>query len=186
MHARLSCLQRKLPSPGFQVEVVLVDYDAAAVSARPPSGSPSESAGNSGANTASRPSPGPIEVAAAATAKNSKKDKDDEFSDSEAEESVSSKSRQTGISSQGSGTVTANNAVSHNNNDSSQIANLTRKTEQVSLGTSPSTHTELKKEAVGGSGTELSTSVGEVSEFKAVAADASVFSFGDDEDYESE
>ncbi|KAL2254620.1 phosphatidylinositol 3,4,5-trisphosphate 3-phosphatase and protein-tyrosine-phosphatase PTEN2A isoform X1 [Sesamum indicum] len=178
--------KRKLPSPGFQVEVVVVDYDGSTVSSRPPSGSPSESSGNSGANTVSGPSPAPVEEAAAATAaaKNSKK-KEDEFSDSEAEESVSS-SRQTGISSHGSGTVAAKDAVPYNNVDSNQIADLTRKTEQVSLGTSPSPHTEVKKETAGGSGTDFSNSVGEVSEFKVMAADASVFSFGDDDDYESD
>ncbi|KAL0365368.1 UNVERIFIED_CONTAM: Phosphatidylinositol 3,4,5-trisphosphate 3-phosphatase and protein-tyrosine-phosphatase PTEN2A [Sesamum angustifolium] len=179
--------KRKLPSPGFQVEVVVVDYDGSTVPSRPPSGSPSESTGNSGANTASGPSPVPVEEAAAATAaaKNSKKKKDDEFSDSEAEESVSS-SRQTGISSHGSGTVAAKDAVPCNNVDSNQIADLTRKAEQVSLGTSPSPHTEVKKGTAGASGTEFSNSVGEVSEFKVMAADASVFSFGDDDDYESD
>ncbi|KAL0356860.1 UNVERIFIED_CONTAM: Phosphatidylinositol 3,4,5-trisphosphate 3-phosphatase and protein-tyrosine-phosphatase PTEN2A [Sesamum calycinum] len=179
--------KRKLPSPGFQVEVVVVDYDGSTVPSRPPSGSPSESTGNSGANTASGPSPVPVEEAAAATAaaKNSKKKKDDEFSDSEAEESVSS-SRQTGISSHGSGTVAAKDAVPYNNVDSYQIADLTRKAEQVSLGTSPSPHTEVKKGTAGASGTEFSNSVGEVSEFKVMAADASVFSFGDDDDYESD
>lgn len=147
-------MQRKLPSPGFQVEVVLVDYDAAA-SARPTSETTaSESAENSGANTASRPGPGPVDEAAA-PANKSNKDNDEK--------------------------------KPQNNADSNQISNLTRKTEQVSLGTSASTHTEPKKEAVEGlPGTELSNPVGEVSEFKAMAADASVFSFGDDEDDESE
>ncbi|KAK4437909.1 Phosphatidylinositol 3,4,5-trisphosphate 3-phosphatase and protein-tyrosine-phosphatase PTEN2A [Sesamum alatum] len=176
--------KRKLPSPGFQVEVVVVDYDGSTVSARPPSRSPSESTGNSGANTESGPSPVPVEEAAGA--KNSRKKKEDEFSDSEAEESVSS-SRQSGVSSHGSGTVSAKDGVPYNNVESNQIADLTRKAEQVSLGTSASPHTELKKEGAGGSsGTEFSNSAGEVSEFKAVAADASVFSFGDDEDYESD
>ncbi|KAK6131930.1 hypothetical protein DH2020_034338 [Rehmannia glutinosa] len=168
--------KRKLPSPGFQIEVVLVDYDAASAPlARPPSETTAnESAENPGANTASRPNPAPTDEA-----KNSKKEKDDEFSDSDADEkNASSKSKQTEISSQVAGTVTTNDA----NVDSHQIANLTRKAEQVSLGSPGSTNTELKKDAVGGtSGTE-----GEVSEFKAMAADASVFSFGDDEDYESE
>ncbi|KAL8541460.1 hypothetical protein ACS0TY_002650 [Phlomoides rotata] len=155
--------KRKLPSPGFQVEVVLVDYDAettTAASARPTSEtSADKSAENSFANTASRPSPGPVEEAAA-PAKSSNKDNDDEFSDSETK-----------------------GATPQNSGDSNQISNITCKTEQVSIGTSASTHTEPKKEAVGGI---PSNPVGEVSEFKAMAADASVFSFGDDEDDESE
>lgn len=168
-------MQRKLPSPGFQVEVVLVDYDpAAAMSTRPPSETTAtEATENSSSNTASRPSPGPTEEAAAV--KKSNKDKDDEFSDSDNEESASSKSRQIPISSQSSGSVAEKEAIPSN-----QIANLTSKTEQVSLGTSSSTNTELKKETAG------ADSVGEVSEFKAMAADASIFSFGDDEDDESE
>ncbi|KAL0384240.1 UNVERIFIED_CONTAM: Phosphatidylinositol 3,4,5-trisphosphate 3-phosphatase and protein-tyrosine-phosphatase PTEN2A [Sesamum radiatum] len=148
-------LCEKTASPGFQVEVVVVDYDGSTVHQD-------------------------LHLAA----KNSKK-KDDEFSDSEAEESVSS-SRQTGISSHGSGTMAPKDALPYNNVDSNQIADLTRKAEQVSLGTSPSPHTEVKKETAGGSGTEFSNSVGEVSEFKVMAADASVFSFGDDDDYESD
>lgn len=170
-------VQRKLPSPGFQVEVVLVDYDPAAVSARPQSETTaSKSTEHSGANSASRPTPGPVDEAT--SAKDSKKDKDDEFSDSDSEETASSKSRQTGISSQAAVSVTAKDATAQRNVDSNQIANTT---EQVS---SASPHTEAKKETVGG--TELSSSAGEVSEFKAMGADASIFSFGDDDDYESE
>ncbi|KAG8368416.1 hypothetical protein BUALT_Bualt15G0043200 [Buddleja alternifolia] len=160
--------KRKLPSAGFQVEVVLVDYDNVAVSATPPAvTTTSESVQNSNANTASTPGPAPAEESAPSN--NSKKDQEtDEFSDNEGEETASSKSGQTD-----------NKTV-----DSNQITNLTRKTEQMSLATPGSANTEVKKEAVGG--TEVSNSVGEVSEFKAMAADASIFSFGDDDDYESE
>ncbi|KAL3814250.1 hypothetical protein ACJIZ3_015518 [Penstemon smallii] len=170
--------KRKLPSPGFEVEVVLVDYDTAAVSTRPPSETTtSEPAKNSGANTVAGPSSGPVEEDAAE--KNPNKDKNDEFSDSDTEETESSKSRKTDKSPQVS--VPAKDGKPNHNSESTQIANLTRKTEQVSLGTPASTNTELKKDRVGSSG-----SVEEVSEFKAMAADASVFSFGDDEDDESE
>ncbi|GFP84597.1 phosphatidylinositol 3 4 5-trisphosphate 3-phosphatase and dual-specificity protein phosphatase pten [Phtheirospermum japonicum] len=168
--------KRKLPSPGFQIEVVLVDYDSAATSARPPSETTNdESAQNPGPTTTTQPSPGPSEQPM-----NSTKDKNDEFSDSESEEIASSKTRQSELSSQVTGTATAKDV----NVDAQQISSLTRKTEQVSLGTSAPAPTEVKKEAVGGSGP--SKKVEEVSEFKAMAADASVFSFGDDEDDESE
>ncbi|KAG6424938.1 hypothetical protein SASPL_115361 [Salvia splendens] len=172
--------KRKLPSPGFQVEVVLVDYDPAAVAARPPS----ETSENSGANSASMPTPGPVEEATAAAAKDSKKDKDDEFSDSNSEENASSKSRQTVVSSHAAGSVAVKDPTTQNNADPNEIANLTRKTEQVALGSSATTHAEAGKET--GMGTEMSGSAGEVSEFKAMAADASIFSFGDEEDEESE
>ncbi|WP_232819247.1 hypothetical protein, partial [Homoserinimonas sp. OAct 916] len=65
-----------------------------------------------------------------------------------------------------------------------QIASLTEATKQVSIGNTGSTQVHAASEpktAVAG-GTVPSSE----SEFKAMAADASVFSFGDDEDYESE
>lgn len=155
-------MQRKLPSPGFQVEVVLVDYDPAAVAARPPS----ETSENSGANSASMPTPGPVEEATAAAAKDSKKGKDDDSS------------------SHAAGSVAVKDSTAQSNGELNEIANLTHKTEQVALGSSAPTHAEAGKET--GVGTEVSGSAGEVSEFKAMAADASIFSFGDDEDEESE
>ncbi|KAL3614241.1 Phosphatidylinositol 3,4,5-trisphosphate 3-phosphatase and protein-tyrosine-phosphatase pten2a [Castilleja foliolosa] len=162
--------KRKLPSPGFQIEIVLVDYDSASTLTRPPSETTNnESAQNPGPTTTTQPSPGPTEQP-----KNSTKDKNDEFSDSESEKSASSKSRQTETSSQVTGTATASNP----NIDAQQISSLTRKTEQVSLGTSAPAHTNVKKEAIGGS---EPSKVEEVSEFKAMAADASIFSFEDDE-----
>ncbi|KAG6406601.1 hypothetical protein SASPL_134207 [Salvia splendens] len=166
--------KRKLPSPGFQVEVVLVDYDPAAAPAKPPS----ETTENSGANSAPKPTPGPVEEPTAAAAKNSKKDKDDEFSDSDSEESAPSKSSQTGASSLSAGSVTAKDAPAQSNADPNDIANLTRKTEQVALGSSAAMPAETGK--------ETPCSVGEVSEFKAMAADASIFTFGDEDDEESD
>ncbi|KAL6522553.1 Phosphatidylinositol 3,4,5-trisphosphate 3-phosphatase and protein-tyrosine-phosphatase pten2a [Orobanche minor] len=171
--------KRKLPSPGFLVEVVLVDYEAAANSARPPSETlRNEPARNPSPDPTTQPSPSPTEQPS--TTKNSNKDKNDEFSDSEGEETTPSKSKQTESSSQIAGTVTLNEASI----DPQQMTNPTNKAERVSIGTSDPMLAEVKKEAVGGS--EPSNSVDEVSEFKAMAADASVFSFGDDEDYESE
>ncbi|KAL6546117.1 Phosphatidylinositol 3,4,5-trisphosphate 3-phosphatase and protein-tyrosine-phosphatase pten2a [Orobanche gracilis] len=171
--------KRKLPSPGFLVEVVLVDYEAAANSARPPSETlGNEPARNPGPDPTTQPSPSPTEQPS--TTKNSNKDKNDEFSDSEGEETTPSKSKQTESSSQTAGTITVNEASV----GSQQMTNPTNKAERASVGTSDPMRAEVKKEAVGGS--EPSHSVDEVSEFKAMAADASVFSFGDDEDYESE
>lgn len=171
-------LQRKLPSPGFQVEIVLVDHDPAAVSPQPPSAATE----NTPANSASNPTPGPVEEATAA--KDSNKDRDDEFSDSDSEEATaSSKSGQTGNSPQATASATAKDAATPQNNaDPNQVSNLTRKTGEISIGSSAPA--ETGKETVGGSG--MSSSAGEVSEFKAMAADASIFSFGDDDDDESE
>lgn len=153
---------------------MLVDYDAA-VLARPPSeATASTPVGVSGPPT-------PVEVAAAAT--NSNKDsgnqeKDDVFSDSEAEETGSSKTRQTKEAPEMSGTDSTT-ASPPDKLDPKQVASLANKTEKVSLGKGGSVHTRSKKDPV-------ENSAGEVSEFKAMAADASVFSFGDDEDDESD
>ncbi|KAL7119017.1 hypothetical protein ACP275_02G036800 [Erythranthe tilingii] len=161
--------KRKLPSPGFQVEVVLVDYDAATVL---PATSPSEtttaseSTQNPGANTGSRQNPGPVEEASVAKNSNKEGKDDDELSDNETDVKAAK--------------------------SSDQIANLAHKAEQVSLGntsasSSSTAQTEVKKKESVASGSEVAVgSVGEVSEFKAMAADASIFSFGDDEDDESE
>ncbi|KAL8060636.1 hypothetical protein ABFX02_02G037300 [Erythranthe guttata] len=160
--------KRKLPSPGFQVEVVLVDYDAATVL---PATSPSEtttaseSTQNPGANTGSRQNPGRVEEASVAKNSNKEGKDDDELSDNETDVKAAK--------------------------NSDQIANLTHKAEQVSLGntsaSSSTAQTEVKKKESVASGSDVAVgSVGEVSEFKAMAADASIFSFGDDEDDESE
>ena len=118
------------------------------------------------------------------------KDKDDVFSDGEIEESGSSKRRQAHAAEQQS--VAPRTSSSETKTSPDQIASMTQKTEQVSLGTSGTTPThhdagEPKSDAVGGATSEHEVPNPErVSEFKAMAADASVFTFGDDEDYESE
>lgn len=187
------CVQRKLPSPGFQVEVVLVDYNGAA-----PTGAQTESAVNrsvqsSGTSPAS--TDGAVATTATGAATNPVKDSgsnekdDDVFSDGEAEETGSSKSRQAKAASESGGTVKTTTSGSEIHTKSDQAASLTHDAEQLSLGRTSSTHTtnEPKKDAIGGAGSGLNDSnpVGE-SEFKVMAADASVFSFGDDEDYESD
>ncbi|XP_051134225.1 phosphatidylinositol 3,4,5-trisphosphate 3-phosphatase and protein-tyrosine-phosphatase PTEN2A [Andrographis paniculata] len=174
--------KRKLPSPGFQVEVVLADHNANTAAAHPAAEATATESGNSSTtSTTSAPNPSSIPESAATNtpAKTSSDNKDDEFSDNETGETASTKSTQTGVPTQHPGAAT--NPTSHNTN---QIENLAHKTEQVSLGTAPSQPKEPKKE--GGAG-GMSDSAGEVSEFKAVAADASIFSFGeDDEEYESD
>lgn len=116
-------------------------------------------------------------------------EKDDVFSDSEVEETGSSKSRRAEAASAAGETVTKTSPSSETKTDSNQIASVTRSTEHITLGNTPSTQMPVKSvpksDAVGGgvSGHELPNTE---SEFKAMAADASVFTFGDDEDYESE
>ncbi|MBA0771635.1 hypothetical protein Gotri_007127 [Gossypium trilobum] len=182
--------KRKLPSPGFQVEVVLVDYNGT-VPTTPQTDTttnkPDESSGTGAAST----------DGGAAPANENKdpghNDKDDVFSDGEAEESGSSKSRQNkATSAEG---IALNSATSEpeTNDKSVQVASLVHSTGQVSLGSASSQPmhgtSEPRKDAAAAAaappaaGVQVSSSE---SEFRAMAADASVFSFGDDEDYESD
>ncbi|CAH9100341.1 unnamed protein product [Cuscuta europaea] len=174
--------KRKLPSPGFQVEIVLQDYDTVlAKTSQREADVTSKSSGQS-ANLPTGPD-GPDET-------NSNKqsvgrnEKDDVFSDNEAGETGKSKEKQV--------TVAASESSSGNNNNSNktgtpQISTLTHKTEQVTLGDSGMKHNEQKKnDDVGPSPSGPEVSNTGISDFKIMAADASVFTFGDEDDYESE
>lgn len=175
-----------MPSPGFQVEVVLVDYNGTVPTTPNTETSAKKMVESSGTTPAS------VDEGAAEPNenKNSKShEKDDVFSDSEAEETGSSKSRQAETASAAGETVTNTTSSSETKTNSDQIATVTHATEHISLGNTSSTQlhaaSEPKSDVAGGaiSGLEVSNTE---SEFKAMAADASVFTFGDDEDYESE
>lgn len=179
--------KRKLPSPGFQIEVVLVDYNGTI-----PTGQNSETAAKKSNEGSSVDAPAPVDAGADTAAPNQNKsrgsnDKDDVFSDSEAEESVSSKLRQAQAASAGGGTAVTTTSSSETNTKSDQVASLTHTTEQLSIGNTglQPAASQPKSDAVSGAVSGLAVNNSE-SEFKAMAADASVFTFGDDEDYESE
>ncbi|KAB2091588.1 hypothetical protein ES319_A03G202000v1 [Gossypium barbadense] len=159
--------KRKLPSPGFQVEVVLADYNDP-VPSNPPTkttaNKPDESSGTSAAPSSNN------------------NNKDDVFSDVEEEESATSTNRQ---QKPAASSATTKSETSTNPD---QVTSLVHSTEKVSLGSANSqqTHTTgnpTKDAAAAAAGTEVSSLE---SEFKVMAADTSVFSFGDEEDYESE
>ncbi|KAF5448183.1 hypothetical protein F2P56_028739 [Juglans regia] len=162
--------KRKLPSPGFQVEVVLVDYNSSAPTTPSTETTVKKTDESSGTVSASVDEGAPIP--------SQKKDpksheKDDVFSDGEAEETGSSKSRQAeAASAAAGGTATSTTSSSETKITSDQIASVTRETEHISLGNTTVSGLEVPNNTV--------------SEFKAMAADASVFTFGDEEDYESE
>lgn len=142
--------KRKLPSPGFMVEVVLVDYDGS---------TQSQPAGNAATATTTAPASA-AGSAAIATATADSPQKDDVFSDSEGEESVQSKApKEAEVLSQSS---TSEAQAKTEDKQSSGGHNLVSVSEPAQVGS------------------------GQVSEFKAIAADASVFSFGDEDDYESD
>ncbi|KAL7583201.1 hypothetical protein Lser_V15G45832 [Lactuca serriola] len=133
--------KRKLPSPGFQVEVVVVDYNTTTTTQPKPE---TESTTKPAEGTPSDPPP-------AATTTTTTKD-DEVFSDTESDP---------------------------------KVAKLSNDTKNLSIGNVIPTPTPARKPESDSGVPEKMT--GEVSDFKAMAADASVFTFGDDdEDYESD
>ncbi|KAI4295684.1 hypothetical protein L6164_035701 [Bauhinia variegata] len=176
--------KRKLPSPGFMVEVVLVDYDGNVTTSKPETVTK-----KSDERSSNTPSPVDVGVPAPNADKESgSRDKDDVFSDGEGEDTGSSRSRQTKAATEAAGTVSSVATGSESNITSNQIKNLTHATEQVSLGSTgsiPIGSASEPKDVDERKGSSLEVPSSE-SEFKAMAADASVFTFGDDEDYESE
>ncbi|TYH29417.1 hypothetical protein ES288_A01G009800v1 [Gossypium darwinii] len=132
--------KRKLPSPGFKVEIVLVDYNGTA----PPKSQP-ETPTNK---------------------------QDESSGTSESAEGATSKSKTT---------------------NSDQVASLVKSTEKVSLGGTDTQHkhaiNEPRKDTVQQAADAADARVpisSSESQFKAMATDASVFSFGDEEDFDSE
>ncbi|KAL2324211.1 hypothetical protein Fmac_023269 [Flemingia macrophylla] len=176
--------KRKLPSPGFMVEVVLVDYNDNVVTSQPETTTKKSDESSSNSPTqVERSSP-----AQDADKESESNDKDDVFSDGEAEHSASSRSKQTKASSEAVETV-KNDASSESSRISNPVANLSHATEQVSLRNKSSTPIHSGSEPRSNVGGRSVSSLGvpsSESEFKAMAADASVFTFGDDEDYESD
>lgn len=179
-------MQRNLPSPGFHVEVVMIDYDGT-MPAKTNSDSTSK-----GLDTVSRSSdPDGRAVKKSDSKKASQKDDndDDVFSDSEGEETRPSNNKQ-------ARPVCGDEPTPAPDTGSSsvkQMETLTQSADKLSIGSEQHSQSYANKE-VRGKGAEKSASgldmpksdTGGVSDFKAIAADASVFTFGDEEDYESE
>lgn len=108
---------------------------------------------------------------------------DDVFSDSEGEENSSSKGN-IGHTSSAAKTV----AYQDSGNSVERMSTMTNQTEQLSLGNKEPTNSQSNaSNEVKIDGVEK-TSIPNLDSnvIKAIAADASVFGFGDDEDYESE
>lgn len=173
--------KRKLPSPGFQVEIVLVDYNGAV-----PAAANSENVAKKRDETSGS---APASVGQGLDASNEKEDsgnndKDDVFSDNESEEAGSKRKKAPAASMAGGTVSTAPN--SEINTKSDQVASLARGTKDVSLGNAGSQPTHAAGETKKDAATSGLDSTNRESEFKAMAADASVFSFGDEDDYESE
>lgn len=158
--------RRKFPSPGFQVEIVMIDFDGtipAKYQTNNTSKVPDRRLNNASATT--------DEVASnsSQTKVSANQDNDNVFSDSDEEETESSRRSLSNTASRA--------APAQSGNTSEQITSIENGTEQLSLGnTKPSDKVER------------STPIPNLDsgDIKAIAADASVFTFGDEEDFESD
>ncbi|XP_022952950.1 phosphatidylinositol 3,4,5-trisphosphate 3-phosphatase and protein-tyrosine-phosphatase PTEN2A-like [Cucurbita moschata] len=152
--------KRTLPSPGFQVEVVLVDT------------SPNKDNTTKKLDEGSGSKPSTVHESEVSENQNRKpgtNDKDDVFSDSESEGGSSKGKEATAGSAVKTTSKSQTTATS-----SDDVASSSHATKQASLRDGRAKQTAL---------TEVPNSE---SEFKAMAADASVFTFGDDDDDEIE
>ncbi|PON67196.1 Atypical dual specificity phosphatase, subfamily A [Trema orientale] len=177
--------KRKLPSPGFQVEIVMIDYDGTL-----PTRSKADSAGSKSDSSSTSYAPG----SSAGVESNSNRkqvpqneDNDDVFSDSDGEEKGAAKS-------QAARTTSGAEHVPASTTTSEQIGNLSRETSRLSLGSEKRPHVNVLQEATTDEARKTDSchealpkidSDG-VNDIKSIAADASVFTFGDDEDFESD
>ncbi|GAV63998.1 PTEN_C2 domain-containing protein [Cephalotus follicularis] len=165
--------KRNLPSPGFQVEVVMIDYDGTL---------PTKSTANA-TTKGSDGTSGSVSVSNGGVANNvsGAEDNDDVFSDSEGEDTVNSKSKQARAGCK----VGSDTRVS-----GTESGTLIHGTESLSVGgkepTTDNASKDLTTNKVGKSTSSVIIPNMGASDIKAIAADASVFTFGDDEDYESE
>ncbi|XP_022963188.1 phosphatidylinositol 3,4,5-trisphosphate 3-phosphatase and protein-tyrosine-phosphatase PTEN2A-like [Cucurbita moschata] len=174
--------KRKLPTPGFQVEVVMIDYNGTL-----PTRSKTNSAGK---GSDCRPIHDRVPGHEAAQSSKDKipesEENDDVFSDSD-EENGDTK---TGLAQSTSETAKVDHSSTAISSD--KIGSLARETNHLSLGNERNLQINAPKEPnIGGmiqpSGLETpNMDSASASEFKAIAADASVFTFGDEEDFDSE
>ncbi|XWS33566.1 hypothetical protein CRYUN_Cryun22dG0094300 [Craigia yunnanensis] len=175
--------KRNVPYPGLKIELVMIDYDGTLET-------------NSKANPANKGTDGNSGYAKGGVTANSKQNKasgsednDDVFSDSDGEESGAS-SRQTQAAT-GVGPAVS----SHLSNPAAEQIGMSKHgTHKLSVKNQATSLKNASKDAsINGVGSKPSSgleipsmeSMG-ASDIKAIAADASVFSFGDEEDYESE
>ncbi|XP_042061183.1 phosphatidylinositol 3,4,5-trisphosphate 3-phosphatase and protein-tyrosine-phosphatase PTEN2A-like isoform X2 [Salvia splendens] len=171
--------KRKLPSPGFHVEIVMVDYDGTA-----PSKTRADDS-TKGADGKQRDAPSSSENKDPSSQQNKQNNDDDVFSDSDGEEPAPSRSRSVD---QRPIPVAGTAPQSEQASKSERVSSVSHQMERLSVGReSTSSQTQSKEVKVDEVERPPSTipNMGST-DIKAIAADASVFSFGDDEDDESE
>ncbi|KAI3451986.1 hypothetical protein Pfo_008651 [Paulownia fortunei] len=170
---------RKLPSPGFQVEIVMIDYDGT-IPSKIQTGHDTKSA--DGKLTDASSSSDNKANSQQSNASRKQNNEDDVFSDSEGEEPTSS--------SRVDHTISAAGTTPHSESGTKTecISTISHQTEQLSLGKESTSSQSKTSHELKIDGVERASTIPNLdsADIKAIAADASVFSFGDDEDYESE
>ncbi|KAK8710888.1 hypothetical protein V6N13_146197 [Hibiscus sabdariffa] len=171
--------KRSVPYHGFQIALVMVDYDGTLKT-----NSKSDSANKGTEGNSSYVKDGVVEANSKQSKASRTEDGDDIFSDSDGEESGASTSKPTQpAAAVGSVTSSTPSKPAAEQIGTSKVADKNQEllsknsSEDIAIngGGKPSTGVELPiVELIG------------ASDIKAMAADASVFSFGDEEDYESE
>ncbi|XP_023641345.1 phosphatidylinositol 3,4,5-trisphosphate 3-phosphatase and protein-tyrosine-phosphatase PTEN2A [Capsella rubella] len=171
--------KRKLPSPGFMVEVVLADINATI-----PTNPSSESASKTPEETSAANS-SPVDGSASVPGPNKETedpDKDDVFSDNEGDSTGPTKT-----------TSSASSQSPEAKQSADETSVLTKATEKVSISGNNGSSQPVQGEPVSKagatekpSGAVVNATSSSESEFKVMAADASVFSFGDEDDFESD
>ncbi|KAL2241647.1 UNVERIFIED_CONTAM: Phosphatidylinositol 3,4,5-trisphosphate 3-phosphatase and protein-tyrosine-phosphatase PTEN2A [Sesamum indicum] len=169
---------RKLPSPGFQVEIVMIDYDGTI----PPKMKTDRNKNNGDGK--SRDAPSSSENKANSQQSNTSRkqnNEDDVFSDSEGEEPASRSTMNQTLSAAG----TARHSESGTKDE--HIPTISHQTEQLSLGRESTSSQSRNSREMKINVVERAPTIPDLdtTDIKAIAADASVFSFADDEDYES-
>lgn len=185
-------MQRKLPSPGFQIEVVLVDYDGTNPNPSQQTDSNTKKENPGGATSATETK----ELSTQPTTTNitgdsKRQDKDDIFSDSEGE--GSSKGRRQKMDdddTHGPNVTTKETETKASKKENTSIAqgmgDMSLKNESKATKVLDAADAKIEPSSKNTPAESPALGSSTMSEFKAIAADASVFSFGDDEDYESE
>ncbi|XP_039042493.1 phosphatidylinositol 3,4,5-trisphosphate 3-phosphatase and protein-tyrosine-phosphatase PTEN2A-like [Hibiscus syriacus] len=171
--------KRNVPYHGFKIELVMVDYDGA-----PKANSKSYSANRGTEGNSGNVNDGVVEANSKQSKASGTEESDDIFSDSDGEESGASTSKPTRRAA-AVGPVTSSNLSTPASEQ--VVVSIPSVKNQELLSNSSSKDIAINGSGKQSTGLELpSVELMGASDIKAMAADASVFSFGDEEDYESE
>ncbi|KAL5556934.1 hypothetical protein UlMin_039170 [Ulmus minor] len=171
--------KRKLPSPGFQIEIVMIDYDGNLPATTMPK-----------ADSSSSSTRVPVPRVGFETSSNKKQapqseDNDDVFSDSDGEkEGEAYKSRVTRTTSEAKAEATRPDNSSHSSAEQIKRLSLGSESQHQINGLQEPTSDGARKPDSSNEASKLDSDG--MSDIKAMAADASVFTFGDEEDFESD